>query len=134
MPDKIDPDPISRVLRRHHGIAGSPLERAIRLNAYRLIDTGDGTKTDAQLDEFVLDLRKDDFYSASFTTGAPPAKAAAGGIGIAITEEQRKAIDAGTLVIEAADNQETASIGPGTVQATEDEFKEIIASGKIRVG
>jgi hypothetical protein len=63
-------DQIDRALIRAHGIAGSPLEKAIRLNAYKLIDTGDGTKTDANLDRFVLELRQDEFYSTSFT--APP--------------------------------------------------------------
>src|ERR1035437_1143885 len=66
-------DQIDRALIRAHGIAGSPLEKAIRLNAYKLIDTGDGTKTDANLDRFVLELRQDEFYSTSFTT--PPAEA-----------------------------------------------------------
>ena len=74
MPDEIDPDPISRSLKRHNGIAGSSLEKALRLNAYKLVDTGDGTKTDANLDRFVLELRQDEFYSTSFTT--PPAGAA----------------------------------------------------------
>src|ERR1019366_10299355 len=67
-------DQIDRALIRAHGIAGSPLEKAIRHNAYKLIDTGDGTKTDANLDNFVLEQMADPFYASSFTT--PPVGAA----------------------------------------------------------
>ena len=126
-------DPIDRALIRAHGIAGSPLEKAVRLNAYKLIDTGDGTKTDANLDEFVREQRADPFYASSFT--APPGPAKAAGIDtLALSEEQRSDIDAGKLVIEAETKQETATIGTATVQPSEEELDEIIASGKVRVG
>ena len=126
-------DPIDRALIRAHGIAGSPLEKAVRLNAYKLIDTGDGTKTDANLDKFVSEQRADPFYASCFTV-PPPAKAA--GIGtLKLTEEQRAAIAAtGKVVIEAETKQETATIGTATVQPSEEELDEIIASGKVRVG
>jgi hypothetical protein len=126
-------DPIDRALIRAHGIAGSPLEKTLRLHAYKLIDTGDGTKTDANLDEFVREQRADPFYASSFT--APPGPAKAAGIDtLALSEEQRSDIDAGKLVIEAETKQETATIGTATVQPSEEELDEIIASGKVRVG
>jgi hypothetical protein len=123
-------DPIRRACERNLVKAGSPLERTVRKHAFKFF-APDGSVLDERIDSFIASERNDPFYKESFA-GAPPAKAA--GLKINISEAERIAIDRGTLVIEAADNQETASIGPGTVQATEDEFKEIIASGKIRVG
>jgi hypothetical protein len=123
-------DPIDRALIRAHGIAGSPLEKAVRLNAYKLIDTGDGTKTDSNLDNFVIEQRADPFYASSFT--APPGPAKVAGIDIKITEAERSAIASGKLVPESA-RQETATI-PGTVQASKEQFDEIIRSGKVAVG
>jgi hypothetical protein len=82
-------DPIDRALIRAHGIAGSPLEKAIRLNAYKLIDTGDGTKTDANLDNFVLEQRADPFYASSFAT--PPAGATVTSKATVVPNEQERA-------------------------------------------
>jgi hypothetical protein len=126
-------DPIDRALIRAHGIAGSPLEKAIRLNAYKLIDTGDGTKTDSNLDNFVIEQRADPFYASSFT--APPGPAKVAGIDtLKVTEEQRAAIAAtGKVVIEPEAKQETATIS-ATIQPSEEELDEIIASGKVMVG
>src|ERR1035437_7292542 len=105
-------DPIDRALRRASGVSGSPLEKLVRANSYKLIS---GTEQDdAKLDSFIREQRHDEFYSASFT--APPGPAKAAGIGIKITEEQRRDIDAGKIVVEAAAKEETASIGTATVQ------------------
>jgi hypothetical protein len=121
-------DPIDRALARNNGIARSPLEKLVRANAYKLVN---GTETDdAKLDAFIREQRQDEFYSASFT--APPGPARTAAIDMKITEERRIAIATGAVVIEA-DKPSTASI-PGTVQASEKEFAEIIASGKVRVG
>lgn len=125
-------DPIDRALIRAHGIAGSPLEKTLRLHAYKLIDTGDGTKTDANLDKFVSEQRADPFYASCFT--APPPAKVSGVDTLHLSEEQRADIDTGKIVIEAETKQETASIGTATVQPSEEELDEIIASGKVRVG
>jgi hypothetical protein len=93
-------DPIDRALRRAHGIAGSPLEKTLRLHAYKLIDTGDGTKTDANLDKFVSEQRADPFYASSFT--APPGPAKVAGIDtLHLSEPERAAIASGKVEVEA---------------------------------
>jgi hypothetical protein len=103
----------------------------VRANAYKLVN---GTETDdAKLDSFINEARANPFYSASFT--APPGPAKAAGIDtLKLTEEQRSDIDTGKIVVEAAAKRETASIGTATVQPSEEELDEIIASGKVRVG
>ena len=123
-------DPILRSLSRSGGIPGSPLEKLVRQNAYKLVNGTDAD--DAALDAFIATARKDEFYSASFT--APPGPAKAAGIGIKITEEQRRDIDTGKIVVEAAAKEETASIGTATVQPNATEFDEIRRSGKVAVG
>ena len=125
-------DPIDRALIRAHGIAGSPLEKTLRLHAYKLIDTGDGTKTDANLDKFVSEQRADPFYASSFT--APPGPAKVAGIDtLHLSEPERAAIASGKVEVEPGSAHETATV-PGTVQPSEEELDEIIASGKVRVG
>jgi hypothetical protein len=124
-----DSDPISRALRRNNGIAGSPLEKSIRLNAYKLVN---GTETDdAKLDAFIREQRQDPFYSASFSEPPGPTKAA--GIDtLRLSKEQMAAIDRGELVIEPEAERETATISTATVRPnSEAELDEIIATGKV---
>lgn len=121
-------DPIRRACQRNLVKAGSPLEHTVRNHAHNFF-TPDGSVLDDRIDSFIASQRSDPFFKESFA-GAPPAKTAAGGIGIAISEATRKAIDDGTLVIEG-DKPETASIGPGTIQASMDEFEEMRRSGKV---
>jgi hypothetical protein len=61
-------DPILRSLSRSGGIPGSPLEKLVRQNAYKLVNGTDAD--DAALDAFIATARKDEFYAESFT--APP--------------------------------------------------------------
>jgi hypothetical protein len=123
-------DPIDRALRRASGVPGSPLEKLVRANAYKLVN---GTETDdAKLDSFINEARANPFYSASFT--APPGPAKAAGIDtLALSEEQRSGIADGKIVVEPGSAHETATV-PGTVRPSEEELDEIIASGKVRVG
>jgi hypothetical protein len=132
MPDDIDPDPISRSLKRHGGIAGSPLEKAIRHNAYKLIDTGDGSKTDSNLDNFVIEQRADPFYASSFTL--PP-------VGAAVTSKATVVPSLTELTAMAASGKVPSSATPAkaeqsqqTVQPTATEFDEMRRSGKVAVG
>ena len=119
-------DQIDRALIRAHGIAGSPLEKAIRHNAYKLIDTGDGTKTDANLDNFVLEQRADPFYASSFTT--PPA-------GATVTSKATVVPSLTELTAMSASGKVPGSATPAKVkpqdcvQLPPDEFANV-ASGK----
>jgi hypothetical protein len=126
-------DQIDRALIRAHGIAGSPLEKAIRLNAYKLIDTGDGTKTDANLDRFVLELRQDEFYSTSFTT--PPVGATLTSKATVVpTEQERVAIGITGKVSGSPTPEKAKPQSQQTVQPTAEEFDEMRRSGKVAVG
>jgi hypothetical protein len=103
----------------------------VRSHAYKFF-TPDGSVLDERIDSFIASQRSDPFYKESFTAAPGPAKAA--GIGIAITEAERIAIDRGEIVVEPEAKSETASIGPGTIQPSMSEFDEMIASGKVKVG
>ena len=126
-------DPIDRALIRAHGIAGSPLEKAIRLNAYKLIDTGDGTKTDANLDNFVLEQRADPFYASSFTT--PP-------VGATVTSKATVVPNKKELAVMGASGAvpSRATVKPqgrqqtDVVQLPPDEFESIRTGKKSFVG
>ena len=126
-------DPIDRALIRAHGIAGSPLEKTLRLHAYKLIDTGDGTKTDANLDNFVIEQRADPFYESSFTT--PPA-------GVAVTSKATISPDEKQLSEMSASGKVPVPTTPAKAKPSQtdvvlldpDEFESIRTGKKSFVG
>ena len=124
-------DQIDRALIRAHGIAGSPLEKTLRLHAYKLIDTGDGTKTDSNLDNFVIEQRADPFYESSFTT--PPVGAAVTSKATVVpTEKERAAIG---ITGKVSGSPTPAKAKPqDCVQLPPDEFQSIASGKKSFVG
>jgi hypothetical protein len=121
-------DPIDRALARCSVKSGSSLEKLVRQNAFKLFDA-DGADN-GKIDAFILEQRGDPFYASCFT--APPGPAKAAGIDtLKLTEEQRRDIAAGKIVIEPVAKQETATIA-ATVQRSEEEFAAI-ASGKAKL-
>jgi hypothetical protein len=69
-------DPIDRAVARNSVVPGSSLEKEMRANAYKLIDTAGGSGTDGKLDEFIKEARANPFYAPCFTAPPGPAKAA----------------------------------------------------------
>jgi hypothetical protein len=134
MPDDIDPDPISRSLKRHGGIAGSPLEKAIRHNAYKLIDTGDGSKTDSNLDNFVIEQRTDPFYESSFTLPPVGATVTSKATVVPSDEKELAAMGASGAVPSRATVKPQERQQTDVVQLPPDEFESIRTGKKSFVG
>jgi hypothetical protein len=124
-------DPILRSLSRSGGIPGSPLEKLVRQNAYKLVNGTDAD--DAALDAFIATARKDEFYSASFAT--PP-------VGATLTSKATVVPNKKELAVMGASGAvpSRATVKPQERQQTDvvqlppDEFESIRTGKKSFVG
>jgi hypothetical protein len=124
-------DPILRSLSRSGGIPGSPLEKLVRQNAYKLVNGTDAD--DAALDAFIATARKDEFYAESFT--APP-------VGATVTSKATVVPNKKELAVMGASGAvpSRATVKPQERQQTDvvqlppDEFESIRTGKKSFVG
>jgi hypothetical protein len=124
-------DPILRSLSRSGGIPGSPLEKLVRQNAYKLVNGTDAD--DAALDAFIAIARKDEFFAESFT--APPAEAVT--MSKATITPDKKQLSNMAISGNVPGSATPAKAKPQsqqTVQPTAEEFAEMRRSGKVAVG